>query len=67
MKIEQRDIRTIRWMIEDSKTKVLNLCTGSHTRVWLSIVMLKERLLHVRKFFEVILPASPLFHSNVQS
>lgn len=66
MKIE-RDIRTIRWMIKDSKTKVLNLCTSSHTCVWLSIVMLKERLLHVRKYFEVILPTSPLFHSNAQS
>jgi hypothetical protein len=64
MKIEQRDIRTIRWMIKDSKTKVFNLCTCSHTCVWLSIVMLKERISHVRKFFEIILPASPLFHSN---
>jgi len=67
MKVEQRDVRTIRWMIKDSKTKVLNLCTRSHTHVWLSIIMLKEQLLHVRKFFEVIFPPFPLFHSNVQS
>lgn len=67
MKIEQHDIRTIKCMIKDSKMKVLNLCTYSHTCVWLSVVMFKEQLLYVRKFFEVILPVSPLFHSNVQS
>lgn len=33
MKIERCDIRTIKRMIKDSKTKVLNLCTYSHTCV----------------------------------
>lgn len=67
MKFWWCQIGVVCWVIQYGQTKAQHHCSCSHTCLWLSIFMLKERLLHMRMTScQVMLSAFPVLHSTAQ-